>query len=239
MRASHSSRRWAEEVVSRVEASVDLSQLTEQQAARLLDDMDRWIDNECWRVATRKKLQFIIDLSKPSPVIVDDILREASEKNVGGPVCHHLVGAVLARRFPQMIIDNYAATVHDEHLNREADFLIQDAALHVTVVPTSDHLQRCAENVLQGRQPYLIVPAAQIVKARALAEDKKLEEKVAIISIETFVGQNIAEMGEFNRDKIRPVVAAVLKEYNRRVAAVETDQSIQINIPKQLAGAIK
>jgi hypothetical protein len=41
-------------------------------------------------------------------------------------------------------------------------------------------------------------------------------------------------LGEFDRNKVKPEMAAVLKEYNRRVAEVETDQSIQINIPKHL-----
>lgn len=105
----------------------------------------------------------------------------------------------------------------------------------MSVAPTSAHLERCAENLVQGRQPYLVVPASQVEKARAYAEDKKILGKVAIVAIETFVGQNIDEMGEFQRSKVRPQMAAVLNEYNRRVAEAETDQSIQIRIPKHLS----
>ncbi len=81
----------------------------------------------------------------------------------------------------------------------------------------------------------MIVPAAQVAKARAFAEDKKIEGKGAIVAIETFVGQNIDEMGEFHRGKVKPEMTTVLNEYNRRVAEAETDQSIQISTPKHLS----
>lgn len=55
------------------------------------------------------------------------------------------------------------------------------------------------------------------------------------MAIETFVGQNIDQMGEFHRGKVKQEIVAVLKEYNRRVAEAETDQSIQIDVPRHLA----
>ncbi|MEX2263853.1 MAG: DUF4928 family protein [Bryobacteraceae bacterium] len=56
-----------------------------------------------------------------------------------------------------------------------------------------------------------------------------------MVAIETFVGQNIDQMGEFHRGKVKQEIVAVLKEYNRRVAEAETDQSIQIDVPRHLA----
>jgi hypothetical protein len=222
-------------LIAQVEERVDLRGLTDQQGAQLVDAFERWLVDQTWARVARKKLEVEIDLTKPGPVIVEDILRASYEKKIGGPVAQHLVGAKLARRFPGKKIENYPATAPDEQLQREADFLVENAAFHVSVAPTSGHLQRCAENLVQGRQPYMIVPAAQVAKARAFAEDKKIEGQVAIVAIETFVGQNIDEMGEFHRGKVKPEMAAVLNEYNRRVAEVETDQSIQISIPKHLA----
>lgn len=212
-----------------------VSTFTAAEVAELAESFERWLVAQPWAQAAQAKLEVQIDLTKPGPVIVEDILRAAYEKKIGGPVAQHLVGAKLARRFPGKIIENYAATAPDEQLKREADFLVENAAFHVSVAPTSDHLRRCAESLVQGRQPYLIVPAAQVAKARAFAEDKKIEGRVAIVAVETFVGQNIDEMGEFRRGKVKPEMAAVLAEYNRRVAEAETDQSIQISVPKHLA----
>jgi hypothetical protein len=42
-------------------------------------------------------------------------------------------------------------------------------------------------------------------------------------------------MGEFSEAKTKTEIAAVLTEYNRRVAESENDQSIQIIIPKNVA----
>jgi len=182
-----------------------------------------------------RKLAVVIDLSKPGPVIVADIMTAAGEKKLGGPVAQHLVGAKLARKFPSKKIDNFRYTAADAQLGRDGDFTVENTAFHVTVAPTLAHLNKCGENIKQGRKPYLVVPADQISKAKAYAEAEKVEDKTAIASIEQFVGQNVDEMGEFAQGKTKMEIAAVLKEYNSRVAEVENDQSIQIIIPKNVA----
>ena len=235
MKRPRSSALTAREIISRVEEQVDLGRLTSQQCVELVEDFERWVIARDWPQAAKKKLEVKIDLAKPGPIIVEDILRAADAKKIAGPVAQHLVGAKLARRFPSKNIENYPATSLGEQLKREADFLVENAAFHVSVAPTSEHLQRCAQNLAQARQPYMLVPAAQVAKARAFAEDKKIESKVAIVAIETFVGQNMDQMGEFHRSKVKREVVAVLREYNRRVAEAEPDQSIQIRIPKHLA----
>lgn len=234
-RTTRSSTPIAKALIEKLDKHAHLRSLPDEERIEVAGAIEDWLVDEVRAYFARKKLEVEIDLSKPGPVIVEDVLRASYEKKIGGPVAQHLVGAKLARRLPGKAIENYPATAPDEQLKREADFLVENAAFHVSVAPTSDHLQRCAENLVQGRQPYMIVPAAQVAKARAFAEDKKIEGRVAIVAIETFVGQNIDEMGEFHRGKVKPEMAAVLNEYNRRVAEVETDQSIQISIPRHLA----
>ncbi|MCC6342516.1 MAG: DUF4928 family protein [Bryobacterales bacterium] len=233
-RTTRSSTPVAKALIDKLEKHAGLRSLRDEERIKVASAIEDWLVDKVKAYFARKKLEVEIDLSKPGPVIVEDILRVSHEKKIGGPVAQHLVGAKLARRFPDKVIENYPSTAPDEQLNREADFLVENAAFHVSVVPTSDHMHRCAENLVQGRQPYIVVPAAQVSKARAFAEDKKIEGKVAIVAIETFVGQNIDEMGEFRRGKVKPEMTALLNEYNRRVAEVETDQSIQISIPKHL-----
>ncbi len=234
MRRRRSSPQTAREMIARVEQQIGLERLSPQQRAQLVDAFQRWLVAQSWPHAAGTKLEVEIDSTKPGPVIVEDLLRAAYERKIGGPVARHLVGAKLARRFPGKKIENRPAGAPGEEPQRGADFLVGDAAFYVTVMPASDHLQRCAEYLSQGSRPYMIVPAAQLAKARALAEDQKIDGKVAIVAIEDFVGQNIDLMGEFNRAKLKVEIAGLLNEYNRRVAEVETDQSIQISIPKHL-----
>jgi Domain of unknown function (DUF4928) len=74
----------------------------------------------------------------------------------------------------------------------------------------------------------------KVEKAKAYAEAEQIDGKVAIVSVEQFVGQNVDELGEFDRMKTKSEIAAMLKEYNRRVEEAETDHSIQIIIPKNI-----
>jgi hypothetical protein len=215
-----------------VDLGIDLGVLTDNQVAQFRDAFAVWIYGQTW---ARKKFEVDIDLTKPGPAIVEDILRAADGKKIGGLVAQHLVEARLARRFPLTVIETQTATTADGRLRREARITVGNTVFHVSVVPTSDHLQRCAENLVQGQQPYMIVPAARVAKARAFAEDKKIEDKVAIVAIETFVGQGIDEMGEFQRSKVKVEIAALLNECNRRMAEAETDQSVHISIPSHLA----
>lgn len=234
-RTTRSSTPIAKAFIEKLEKNTQLGALTKNERIRVAEAVELLLVGKVKVFLARKKLDVDIDLRKPSPVIVGEILRAAYLKKVGGAVAQHLVGAKLARRFPEKTIENYPATAPDEQLNREADFLVENAAFHVSIAPNSGHIERCAENFAQGRHPYLLVPFAAAAKAQALAEDRGMEGKVAIIPIETFVGQNIGEMSEFRSDRMKPELAAVLKEYNRRVEAAETDQSIQINIPKNLS----
>ena len=129
----------------------------------------------------------VIDLSKPGPVIIAEILRAADEKKIGGQVAQHLVGAKLARKFPHKHIDNFAATAADSQLDRDGDFTVEETAFYVSVAPMPSHIQRCKENIANGRKPYLIVPVEKVEKAKAYAEAEHVESKVAIVSIEQFV----------------------------------------------------
>jgi hypothetical protein len=234
-RTTRSSTPLAKGLLQRLERDAKLGELSDEQRAEIADRvLEKTLVEEVLAFFAKKKLEVEIDLSKPGPLIVEAILKAAHQKKLGGPVAQHLVGAKLARRFPDRQIENYPATAPDEQLNRDADFLVGDAAFHVSVSPMQEHMRRCAENILHGREPHVIVPTTQMDRARALAEIEGLQDKVAIVSLEGFVGENIGEMGSYRRDAVKPEVAAVLIEYNRRVAEAETDQSIQIKVPRHL-----
>ena len=96
------------------------------------------------------------------------------------------------------------------------------------------HINRCKKNVRDGLSVFLIVPDMKIASARALLDTQGMEDKVAVESVESFVGQNISELAEFAPETFRNTLGDLLREYNRRVAEVETEGSLAIQIPTAL-----
>jgi hypothetical protein len=78
--------------------------------------------------------------------------------------------------------------------------------------------------------PVLLTPSEQENKARVLAQDEGIEKELSIASIEAFVALNIIEMAtDENKDFFR-VLQEIIEIYNKRLAEVETDLSLQIQV---------
>jgi hypothetical protein len=220
--------------VSRVEA---IANLTAEEREQVLDACEKWLIDKVRELFAKRKLEIQVDLSKSGPAIIAGILKIAEEREAGESVAQHLVKAMLAHRFkdvPAVKIENFNTMAVDQHLDRDGDFRVGDTAFHVTMGPTSLHIDKCGENIKNGLRPILLVPTDEIERAKHLAEDKNLQDKISIVSIESFVGQNVEELGEFTKAKVLPQIAAILKEYNRRITEAESDQSLQIKIPKNV-----
>jgi hypothetical protein len=227
----------AQDFLRRVSRVDGFAELPTEERKLVLDACEEWLVGKVQEFFAKQKLEIQVDLSKSGPSIVAGILKVAKERKVGGPVAQHLVGAKLAHRYkdhPHIKIDNFNTMAADQHLDRDGDFRIGDTAFHVTVGPSSLHFDKCAENIKNGLRPILLVPTDEMERAKHLAEDKGLQDSISIVSIESFVGQNVEELGEFTKDKVMPQIAAVLKEYNRRINEAESDQSLQIKIPRNV-----
>lgn len=181
-----------------------------------------------------ERVRFDFDTTKPVRSVMAAILEKAQQRNQSGPVAQHLVGAKLSLRFPRIEIANFAYSAADEQAGRAGDFCLGGTAFHVTVAPGLGHISRCAKNIREGLTAFLIVPDGKVTNARALLETQDLQEKVAVESVESFVGQNISELAEFSPDKLSQKLAELLQEYNRRVVEVETDRSLMIEVPLAL-----
>jgi hypothetical protein len=203
----------------------------------IYDKCEKWLTSKVRVLFAKRKLGIQVDPREPVFVAVSRILNATRERNSGNAVARHLVLTTLAHRFkdnPKVKIDNFNTTAADKHLDRDGDFRIGDTAFHVTVGPTSLHIDKCGENIKNGLRPILLVPTDEIERAKHLAEDKNLQDRISIVSIESFVGQNVEELGEFTKEKVLPQITAILKEYNRRVGEAESDQSLQIKMPKNV-----
>ncbi len=182
------------------------------------------------------KISFAYSFDAPIAKIIHEILSFASERGQDGPVAQHLVGAKLALRFPNLDISNYSHSAADAQSERSGDFQIGDTAFHVTVSPGAALFEKCAENIRNGITVAVIVPSKKLTNANTHADDAQLTDVISISALESFVGQNISEIGGYNKRDISHSLSELLHEYNNRVLEVESDQSMQIDIPKPLRG---
>ena len=68
------------------------------------------------------------------------------------------------------------------------------------------------------------------MKATALAEDEGVDSEMSVISIEAFVAMNIIELATEANTDFFALLQEIVQLYNDRLAEVETDLSLQIEI---------
>ena len=78
--------------------------------------------------------------------------------------------------------------------------------------------------------PILLIPREQENKARILAQDEGIDKELTIISIEDFVALNIIELATEESKDFFSVLKEIVEIYNRRLAEVETDLSLRIEV---------
>ena len=156
--------------------------------------------------------------------------RASSGMQFLGAVMQHLVGAKLDCALgPPHLVHNSAST-SDQQSGRSGDFSLGDVSIHVTSAPGEAVVQRCADNLEQGRRPILVTRQLGLTVAEALAANIGLAERIDIFEIEQFIALNLYEIGRFAAAGRRVAVEDLVKRYNEIVEEVETDPSLKIEI---------
>lgn len=181
----------------------------------------------------KKRIEVAIDVKKPVSAIVADVIGAARSRtdNPAGIVAQHIVGAKLELRFPSLEIGKDKANAADLQTNRQGDYQLGTTAFHVTVAPSAKLVDRARTNLAHGYRPVILVPQSSVQFAIGLFESEGLENRVGVQSIESFVGTNVEEMGNFDFSDIRTGVARLIRAYNDRIKECEIDQSLRIEEP--------
>ncbi len=222
----------AEGLVAEINDVEGLPELTDEERYEVIDGLQAWLVERVRDYFSRHRIEVEINLSKPSSQIVGDILSAAGLKS--GAVAQHLVGAKLAVRFPDLNVANHSYTTADQQLGRPGDFVVQDTVFHVTVAPMPPVLHKCLENFRNGYRPLLLVPESRVQAAKQMAESIEVQDGVSIFAIESFVGQNIEELGGFGKDNLAGSIKELIAKYNEQVGAFESDRSLLIAPPANL-----
>lgn len=222
----------AEGIVERLNEIEPLADLSDEERLQVIDGLQVWLVERVKDYFGRQRIEVEVNLNRPSPQIVGEILKAAGLK--AGAVAQHLVGAKLAVRFPDLDVENFSYTTADQQLGRPGDFVVGDTAFHVTVSPMPAVLEKCKDNLRDGYRPLLLVPTSRMQAARQMAESIEAQDDIGIMAIESFVGQNIEELGGFGKTNLAKNFRELLEKYNERVENVETDRSLLIQPPANL-----
>jgi hypothetical protein len=210
-----------------------LDQASDQDRVRVLEDCQRFVVDQIREWHGRQRLSIVFEPTMTTRDLVQQILAKAKECDQSGQVAQYLVGAKLALRFPELEISNESYSTADQQLGRAGDFVVKDTAFHVTMMPMDKVYERCRMNVEQGMRAYLLVPDDHVQSARLRAKEE-VQGRVAVESIESFVGQNVEEMAAFSQDDLNAKFRQLLVVYNERVDRAEIDKSVMIDIPQNL-----
>jgi hypothetical protein len=164
---------------------------------------------------------------------IHKLLKRARELGMQDAVAYHLVGASLQVGLSHGEVTRRAYSTADDQLDRPGDFCIEDTAFHVTVAPMPGVYERCRKNLIEGYRVFLLVPDQSVVGARQNAE-VVAPGRIAVLSIEAFVAQNIEELSAFSRDRLALGFRCLLETYNDRVERSELDKSMLVEIPRNL-----
>lgn len=189
--------------------------------ARLVQLARNWLE--------RKNLSVDID-RRQAPTAWIQLLVENARTRSGGILEQHLVGAKLERRFTEINIPNHPAHAGDRQTTRDGDFSVSDIVYHVTATPGRSVIQKCAANLQVGKHPILLVPSNQENRAKVLAEDEGIGKELIILSLEGFIGANIIELAIEEHKDFFAILQEIVNIYNKRLAEVETDLSLQIEV---------
>jgi len=206
-----------------------LAGIADEERDRLLVELIGVLAGRAKEWLERQSLKLELD-RRQGPVSWISVILEGAQPRSSGIVEQHLVGAKLQTRFPNIEVANHPAHAGDRQTAREGDFAISNTVYHVTAVPSRDVLEKCAANISAGKHPVLLVPSEKQSEAKAIAKYQGIHESLTVLSIEDFVAMNVIELADAEGKGFFAVLQDIIALYNKRLAQVETDLSLQIEV---------
>ena len=173
------------------------------------------------------------DKDKTGWHLVKNLLQTARDCGKEDAVAKHLIAATLVLSFPDKAEGVELPSHANDRAGESGEFKVGDTIFHVTVAPMFALFDKCKRNLTDGFRVYIVVPERVTIGARQIA-DQTAAGKIHVVSIESFVSQNIEELAEFSADRVRDGFYRLFEKYNERVNAVENDKSLLLDIPKNL-----
>ena len=168
---------------------------------------------------------------RSAEAVIREILKQADAKGKAGDVAQYLIGAKLMLRLKREIkvvpANKGDRKSRSDLKARTGDFEIENATIEVAVgLPDDKHLAQVAEALEDNDLEVWLLTRHD----RVATWKNELEEfegvdmrRVIVTSVESFVGQNISELGDFSSKGKAAQLQELFKLYNERwVAQVGT-----------------
>ena len=190
-----------------------------------------WLQEKLLAILLRYTDHFQIEAQYHSAMSTEKFVRSVlshGTPKTSGAIAQHLVGAKLELRFPDEEITNHVASAADASTDRSGDFTVGDTVFHVTMAPQDQLFLKCRRNLAAGCRVYLLIPESKLQSTHKKAQLYELEDDIVVKSIESFVGQNIDELGKFSTNLLRQQLRNLIEVYNRRVQVERYAPEIEI-----------
>jgi hypothetical protein len=168
---------------------------------------------------------------RSAEAVIREILKQAEAKGKAGDVAQYLVGAKLMLRLKRDI-PVVGSNLGDRRSRGDAnartgDFEIENATIEVAVgLPDEKHLSQVVEALEDtDLEVWLLTRQDRVASwQHELQEFEGVDiKRVVVAAVESFVGQNITEMGEFSVKGKASQLQELFKLYNERwIAQVGT-----------------
>ena len=198
--------------------------------------IERWWVDKVRQFFAGEPLVMKLDQSKSMRALVRDLLSVAEKRQANnrgstivGTVLQHLVGAKLTLLMPTAP-EMHGASVSDAVSDRGGDFILEDVVIHVTSAPGEAVIQKCKQNLDDGKRPILITTYKRVVLAEGLADAAGIADRIDIFDIEQFIAGNLYELGGFAQNGRGATAERLVNAYNNIVDACETDPSLKIQL---------
>jgi hypothetical protein len=161
---------------------------------------------------------------RSAEAVIRELLKQAEAKGKSGEVAQYLVGAKLQLRLKREIkVVGYNKGDRKSRSDlkaRTGDFEIENATIEVAVgLPDDKHLAQVAEALEDTDvEVWLLTRHDRVTTWRnELEEFEGIDMKrVIVTSVESFVGQNISELGDFSSKGKAAQLGELFKLYNDR-----------------------
>lgn len=212
----------------------DAASLSPDERVGFLDRCQAFLASRVRDYHNQERLTIAVSQGDTAWATIHRLLSVARTTGKEAAVAEYIVGAKLQLRFPHLIVRNTSYSTSDVQSGESGDFLVGNTVFHVTISPTPGLYTKCKGNLDQGHRVYLIVPDSLVVGARQNA-DSTSANRISVQSIESFVAQNIDELAEFGERQFMEALAQLISTYNKRVDSVESDKSLLIKPPANIA----
>jgi len=200
--------------------------------------IEKWWIDQVRDFFNASPFQARFDPSKNLRAVIADLLEQAGSRQrempgtkVVGTMLQHLVGAKLELCLPAGSVTHHNSSAADAPGGRAGDFVVQNAAIHVTMAPGEALMKKCADNLRTGNlHPIVVTTYERIEAARQSADMIGIADRVEILDVEQFVATNLLELGRFATTERRVKFAELVENYNRIIETTGEDLSFKINL---------